>query len=89
MSICGLTAHRAEAAELVASHRTEVQFDRVRVEQLLRLRPFAITSAVLDPVSTDDGVEQLVIATSKEMQLQRRVSSILRPPLSRTGFKMR
>jgi uncharacterized protein YbaP (TraB family) len=43
-------------------------FDRVRLEYLSRLRPFAIASDVLDPVLTDEGVERLAIARSKETQ---------------------
>lgn len=44
------------------------QFDRVRLKHLSTLRPFAITSDVLDPVATGDGVERLAIARSKETQ---------------------
>src|ERR1700691_5994234 len=43
-------------------------FDRVRLEYLSRLRPFAIASDVLDPVLTDEGVERLAITRSKETQ---------------------
>lgn len=43
-------------------------FDRFRVAQLSMLRPFALTTEVLDPVSTDQGVELLAIARSKERQ---------------------
>jgi uncharacterized protein YbaP (TraB family) len=43
-------------------------FDRVRLEHLSRLRPFAIASDVLDPVPTGEGVERLAIARSKETQ---------------------
>lgn len=43
-------------------------FDRVRVEHLSRLRPFAVASDVLEPVPTDEGVERLAIARSKETQ---------------------
>jgi hypothetical protein len=43
-------------------------FDRVRVEHLSRLRPFAVASDVLDSVPTDEGVERLAIARSKETQ---------------------
>jgi uncharacterized protein len=44
------------------------QFDRARVEHLSRLRPFAVASDVLDPISTDEGVELLAIERSKETQ---------------------
>lgn len=43
-------------------------FDRVHVEHLSRLRPFAVASDVLDPVPTGEGVELLAIAKSKETQ---------------------
>jgi uncharacterized protein YbaP (TraB family) len=43
-------------------------FDRFRVEHLSTLRPFAIASEVLDPIDTDEGVERLAIARSKETQ---------------------
>ena len=43
-------------------------FDRVRVEHLSRLRPFAVASDVLDPAPFDEGVERLAIARSKETQ---------------------
>jgi hypothetical protein len=41
-------------------------FDRVHLEHLSRLRPFAIASDVLDPVPTGECVERLAIARSKE-----------------------
>jgi len=41
-------------------------FDRVRVEHLSRLRPFAVASDVLDPAPFDPGVERLAIARSNE-----------------------
>jgi uncharacterized protein YbaP (TraB family) len=43
-------------------------FDRVRMQHLASLRPFALTSEVLDPVPTDEGAEHLAIARSKETQ---------------------
>jgi hypothetical protein len=43
-------------------------FDRFRVEYLSRLRPFSAASDVLDPVLTDEGVELVAIARSKEAQ---------------------
>jgi uncharacterized protein YbaP (TraB family) len=43
-------------------------FDRVRLAHLSRLRPFSVASDVLDPVDTDEGVERLAIAKSKETQ---------------------
>lgn len=44
------------------------RFDRVRLEHLSRVRPFAVASDVLDPAPTDEGVERLAIARSKETQ---------------------
>jgi uncharacterized protein len=43
-------------------------FDGFRVEHLSRLRPFIVASDVLDTVPTDEGVELLAIARSKETQ---------------------
>jgi uncharacterized protein YbaP (TraB family) len=43
-------------------------FDRVRLEHLSRLRPFAVASDVLDPVPAGEGVELLALARSKETQ---------------------
>lgn len=43
-------------------------FDRLRVEHLSRLRPFAVASDVLGLVPTDEGVERLAIARSKDTQ---------------------
>ena len=43
-------------------------FDRFRVAQLSKLRPFALTTEVLDPVSTDEGVELVAMARSTEVQ---------------------
>ena len=43
-------------------------FDRVRVEHLSRLRPFAVASDVLDPAPFDPGVERLALARSNETQ---------------------
>jgi hypothetical protein len=43
-------------------------FDGFRVEYLSRLRPFVVASDVLDSVPTDEGVELLAIARSKETQ---------------------
>jgi hypothetical protein len=47
---------------------SKYRFDLVRLEHLARLRPFAVTSDVLDQVPTDEGVEPLVIARLKEPQ---------------------
>jgi uncharacterized protein YbaP (TraB family) len=43
-------------------------FDRVRVEHLSTLRPFAVASELLDPAPFDPGVERLAIARSNETQ---------------------
>jgi len=47
------------------------RFDRLRLGDLARLRPFAVASHVLDPAPTDEGVERLAIARSKETQPPR------------------
>lgn len=42
------------------------QFDLVRWHHLSRLRPFAVLWEILEPVPTDEGVEHLALARSKE-----------------------